>query len=129
MSSGPTPAQLIDYARGVTAGTAGDWGRSWARAAAFLTRTALEDAVATLWSGPLTSLRATSTSSQLLCLPTYLGDDDLARRVHATWAQLSTACHAHAYELPPTVGELRRWIDVVDRLVAVTSFGATATTR
>ncbi|HET9689516.1 MAG TPA: hypothetical protein VFP61_00050 [Acidimicrobiales bacterium] len=34
------------------------------------------------------------------------------------WAQLSSACHAHPYELDPTVVELHRWAGVVRRLTA-----------
>lgn len=117
------PAKLLDYARLATgSGDDTDWGRSWERIAAFLTRTALESAVTQRWSGPLTDMRWAPISTQLICLPRYL-DPDLAHRLHATWAQLSTACHAHPYELPPTVAELHRWIDVVAELLAVTAAG------
>ena len=113
------PAKLLDFARLATgSGDDTDWGRSWERIAAFLTRTALESAVIQRWAGLLTDMRWAPMSTQLICLPRYL-DPDLARRVHATWAQLSTACHAHPYELPPTVAELTRWIDVVAQLLAV----------
>ena len=40
--------------------------------------------------------------AQLLCLPHYLGDEELAERVSYAWAGLSGACHQHPYELPPT---------------------------
>ena len=118
MTPGAAPAELFHYARLATgAGDETDWGRSWERIAAFLIRTALESAVSQRWAGPVAEMRWAPISTQLICLPRYL-DPDLARSVHATWAQLSTACHAHPYELPPTVAELHRWIDVVAQLLA-----------
>jgi hypothetical protein len=41
-----------------------------------------------------------------LCLPFYLGDEQLAERVSFAWAALSRGCHQHPYELPPTAAEL-----------------------
>lgn len=66
---------------------------------------------------------ARPVSTQLICLRRELGDPDLAGKMHATWSQLSTACHAHAYELDSTLAELRRWIDVVARLVLAATPG------
>lgn len=114
----PSPAELLAVARAVSGAGGGAFGGSWARAATFLIRQALERAVDTVWTGPLAGVAACPRTTTLLCLRRYLGDDDLAADVHATWAQLSSACHAHAYELEPTLGELRRWGDVVDRLIA-----------
>ncbi len=118
MTPRPGPAELLAYARKATgAGDSSRWGRSWERSAVFLTRTALESTVANRWTGSLADMRWAPMSTQLICLPCYL-DPDLAHRVHAAWAQLSTACHAHPYELPPTIAELHRWIDTVDQLIA-----------
>lgn len=114
----PRPMDFLIVAEAVCGGKADDFGSSWSRAAAFLTRRALEDAVDGVYNGPLLAIRACPMSTKLLCLPRYLGDANLAREVHATWAQLSTACHAHPYELDPTIGELQRWIDVVKRLIS-----------
>jgi hypothetical protein len=115
------PAELLRYARLATgAGDDTDWGRSWERIAVFLVRTALEIAVTQHWTGPLTEMRSAPMSTQLICLPQYV-DPDVAHRVHAAWAQLSTACHAHPYELPPTVDELLGWIEVVEALRSATS--------
>jgi hypothetical protein len=132
MSGRPTPTAVLDSARAIVGGaddlSAGDgsagsaWGGSWSRAAAFLIRCSLEDTVADLWiSESVPALAECALSTQLLCLPVYVGDEILARDVHATWAQLSNACHAHSYELAPTVDELRRWMDVVRRLITVLS--------
>lgn len=55
--------------------------------------------------------------AQLLCLPHYLGDEELAERVSYAWAGLSGACHQRPYELPPTLAELAGWLQAVDQLV------------
>jgi len=122
----PRPGDFVTVAEAVCGGKADDFGSSWSRAAAFLTRRALEDAVDGIYTGPLLGVRECPTSTKLLCLPRYLGDAELAREVHATWAQLSTACHAHPYELDPTLAELQRWIGVVKRLVSFAGAGAGA---
>lgn len=117
----PRPMDLLGVAEAVCGGKADDFGTSWAIAAAFLTRKALEDAVDAVYAGPLSGMRSCPTSTKLICLPRYLGDRNLAQEAHATWAELSTACHAHPYDLAPTVGELQRWVGVVKRLVAPAS--------
>lgn len=84
---------------------------------AFLTRQALEDGVAQLSAYRDVAAADASFGHQLICLPYYLDDDpdgDLARRTSHCWHALSTACHAHPYQLNPTAGELRGWIDDVD---------------
>jgi len=113
----PPPTELLAVADAVCAGRADHYGSSWARAAAFLTRRAIEDAVDAVYSGPLTAVRTCPVSTKLICLPRYLGDVDLAGEVHAAWAQLSVACHAHPYELDPTLAELHGWIAVGRRLL------------
>lgn len=55
--------------------------------------------------------------AQLLCLPHYLGDEELAERASYAWAGLSGACHQHPYELPPTSAELLGWLGTVEALV------------
>ena len=91
----------------------------WPRATALLSRQALEAALDDLWRRRAPGLELCSAKAQLLCLPSYLPEDeDLAERVSYAWAGLSRACHQHAYELSPTSPELIAWIDVVERLVA-----------
>ena len=110
-------SQLLAAAR-VTAGEKANlWGPSWSRAAAFLARQALEAAIGQLWVGELATLSTCSFFDQLLCLPTYLSDEDLARRARHTWCALSQACHAHPYELAPTLGELEDIIGSVSELL------------
>ena len=99
--------QLLDRATPETAGV-------WPRAAALLSRQALEMAVDDYWSSHRIPLEPCPTRQQLVCLREYLGDDDLAGRLHHAWNALSQACHQHPYELAPTVGELKDWIRVVE---------------
>lgn len=112
-------AELLDWARRSASSPGRVWGRSWARVSAFLARTALERTLRDFWADALTGMGWAPTSVQLLCLPTYLAEPALARDLYDTWAQLSRACHAHPYELPPTIGELERWIGVVERFASV----------
>ena len=97
-------------------GTAG----LWPRAAALLTRQALEVAIATFWSVKAPGVEACSRKAQLLCLGRYLGDDRLAQRAHVAWGGLSGACHHHVYDLAPTREELQGWRDTVLELVDCT---------
>ncbi len=117
-TGGPPPATLAAGARRALQPSAG-WGSAWPRAAAFLARQALEDAVATVWHGQVLPMRSANATAQMVSLPFYLDDPDLARRVRQCWCSLSNACHAHPYELAPTVSELEGWLGVVDELVRV----------
>ena len=89
----------------------------WPRATALLVRQALENALDDLWRRRAPGLEKCSMKAQLLCLPAFLRDDDLAARVSYAWTGLSRACHHHAYELPPAAVELSVWIETVDQLV------------
>lgn len=93
------------------------WRGSWPRAAALLTRQALEDGVDLVWTGALAPLKDASMRAQMVCLPRYLGDSDLARDTYVTWCALSNACHAHPFDLAPTAQELRGWGEVVRKLL------------
>jgi hypothetical protein len=62
-------------------------------------------------------LGAFPTRAQLICLPRYLSEGPLAASVANTWAALTQACHHHPYELPPTIGELRRWLEITQRFI------------
>jgi hypothetical protein len=119
----PSPADLLATARSIAAGGPG-WGSSWSRSTALLVRQALEDAVSTVWTADIAGLRACPMTSQLICLPHCLGDDNLARRTRQCWNALSNACHAHPYELAPTAGELTNWLDLVDELLRHLRTGA-----
>lgn len=91
----------------------------WPRATALLTRQALEVALDALWRRRAPGLELCSARAQMICLPSYLHDnEDLAERVSYTWAALSRACHHHPYELSPTSSELLTWLATVEQLVA-----------
>jgi hypothetical protein len=83
----------------------------WPRAAALLGRQAIEAAMEDLWLLSAPGLEDTSAKCQLLCLSHFLGDPDLAGRVHATWQGLTRSCHIQIYELAPTAAELEGWLE------------------
>jgi hypothetical protein len=56
-------------------------GPAWPRAATFLARQAPKDAVVSTWRGPVLAMRAANITTQLISLPFFLTDPDLARRV------------------------------------------------
>lgn len=89
----------------------------WPRAAALLTRQALELALATYWSKAAPGVEACSKKAQFLCLGRYLGDEELAQRAHVAWSALSRGCHHHVYDLAPTREELLAWREAVAEVV------------
>jgi hypothetical protein len=112
-----TPAELLTAARAATGDRSPAWGTSWGRAAAFLARQALEQAVSTAWLGGLAELSTASFSDQLVCLPLLLGDEEAARARQA-WYALSRACHAHPYELAPALSEVVELLEAAERAVS-----------
>jgi len=107
------PEWLLDEARRLLTRSGERAQGVWPRAAAHLTRQALEEALQLYWEERAPSLAGLSMKAQLACLPTYFGDAELAGRLRVSWARLSGACHHHAYELAPSAGELGGWIEVV----------------
>jgi hypothetical protein len=59
------------------------------------------------------SLDACTTHAQLLCLSTYLKDDETAGQLRYAWSALTRACHHHPYELPPATAELEGWLGMI----------------
>jgi hypothetical protein len=102
--------ELLGHASHGTAGL-------WPRAAALLTRQALEVAIATFWSKAAPGVEGCSRKAQFLCLGRYLGDEPLAQRAHVVWSTLSGSCHYHVYDLAATREELLGWRDVVLEVV------------
>lgn len=111
------PAELVEMADAILRDHASTWAGAWARAAALLTRQALEGALEELWAVRGVDLSRVSALAQLLCLRAYLDDDALAAEVRYAWGALSRACHHHPYELAPTAEELARWAITVGALV------------
>jgi hypothetical protein len=62
------------------------------------------------------NLANASMRSQQLCLGQTVQEDQAVRATYS-WHRLSEACHQHAYELAPTVGELRFLLDEVESLI------------
>lgn len=119
--SADTPArQLIAEVDWLLGNASPELAGRWPRAAALLSRQALESALTYYWTKLAPGVEACSTRAQLLCLGRYLGDDRLAARAHATWSSLSRCCHHHVYELAPTQEELRGWRDTVMEVVEKT---------
>ncbi len=50
--------------------------------------------------------------SQLVVIRVFYGDQ-VANTANIAWIGLSNACHHHAYELTPTVEEVRHWLGLV----------------
>lgn len=110
-------AWLLEQARDLLRGRDDVTTGRWPRAAALLARQALETAIDERCAAEHEALGScTSHRAQLLCLG-RLGDPTLAREAAHVWSALSRACHYHAYELPPTAGELETWFTIVDRLI------------
>jgi hypothetical protein len=113
-------AELLDYADQVLDGTVGLGARS-ARTAALLARCAFEewlDETGKTWERP--SHQRPSTESKLVVLRALRGEAVGETAVRA-WAGLSRACHHHAYELQPSVMEVRHLIGEVRKLEALAS--------
>lgn len=117
-------ADARDLLRDDRASTAG----LWPRAAAVLARQAIEVALSNLWQLRAPGLEYTPLRCQLLCLPAFLGETELAERTALAYWALSRALHHHPYELAPTHGELEASItvawDLADRVARVESLAA-----
>lgn len=86
---------------------AGSW---WPRTAAFLIRAALELELRAFWDREEPGTGDASMRAQLLVLQSKTPPGiEVARDTAAAWHVLSRACHHHAYELAPTIAELRSW--------------------
>lgn len=106
---------LLAYAGAVLDGTISMPPRRATRAAAMLTRQALEDIVQAMCRSVGANLDRASMRSRLICLRILIGDED-ADAAETGWAGLCRACHHHAYELTPTETEVRHLVDVVGSL-------------
>lgn len=84
---------------------------AWARSAILLARQAVEDAVSDIFAATVPAMTDRSFRSQFVALPFYVTDDDLGRRAHQLWSELSAACHPYAYDLAPSLPEVRDWIE------------------
>ncbi|MGV0742663.1 hypothetical protein [Mycolicibacterium sp. XJ870] len=108
-------AALLDHADQLLDGKV-DLGMRGARTAALLARCALED-----WlddhsaSWPKVPGKRPTTRSKLVALGAQR-DADTRERAKRAWHDLSRACHHHAYELQPSVSEVRLLVAQVRQL-------------
>jgi len=122
------PADLLAEARAIITRSDSATTGVWPRAATYLARQALEEAIDEFWrrgDAAIATLNDCSMETQMACLPQFL-DPVLARQVGYVWTALSGACHFHPYELGPTAEELDRWLYDVDLVVAATSVATPA---
>lgn len=99
-------AELLGYARRLLDTTPTTTGGNSARLAAVVARQALEYDINVRCAALGFDLPGVSMRSRLLILRS-LDDRDAAERLASLWSQLSECCHQHAYELSPTVPEVR----------------------
>jgi len=91
-----------------------------ARAAAWVTRSALEEILRDLVRAKGCESNGANTRSLLSCLEVlYQDDPQVAGRAQYAWDALSNASHHHAYELAPTVSEIADLIETVRALHGV----------
>lgn len=90
---------------------------AWPRAAALLTRQALELAIDARLVGRIPEVEGLSMRVRLACL-LELADPAIAHEAAWLWGRLSTACHHHPYDLAPTGAELTEWVDRTAAFVA-----------
>jgi hypothetical protein len=113
--SGESPADVLAMAEALVGHASRETRGLWPRAAALVARQALEQAVDEYWRARGFDFRGCGERQKLICLREYL-DPHLAGEVYEAWAQLTRACHHHAYELAPTVEELAASMVTVRRL-------------
>jgi hypothetical protein len=89
-----------------------------ARAACWVARRGLEALIPLLLQLRGVDVGGASMNVQLICLRVAYEDDPaLFTGLASAWDQLSRACHHHAYELTPTITEVR---DLIGRVKAAT---------
>ena len=88
------------------------------RAAAWITRSALEDILVNLVRVKGLEAGRASTRTLLGCVEVLYSDDStpVGARAQYAWDGLTRAAHHHAYELSPTHAEVQALLDVVKRL-------------
>ncbi|GAA2760147.1 hypothetical protein [Actinopolymorpha rutila] len=121
---------LLGYARAVLSGTTAMPKTRAPRIAAVLARQALEETVQQLCTSAGAPLSDATMRSRLISLR-FLVSRDHAGRIadlaEAAWNGLSGACHHHAFELTPTVGEVHGLINCVAELTVFASTVAAKT--
>ena len=113
-----TPTDLLGAARRLLDRPDAKTAALWPRAAALLARQALEQGLDQFWRGKGLKLDGLATKPQLICLPAYLADRELAAKANDAWSNLTRACHYHPYELGVGQDELKTWLESVAEVVS-----------
>ena len=71
--------------------------------------------LAQYWDATAPGVAIASRKAQLLLLNAEL-PEEAAAEAHATWSQLSHACHHRVFDLEPTTGQALQWIAQAERL-------------
>lgn len=111
-------AQLLREAERILEGATGPGSGNSARLAAFVARQAVEALVDERLKVVGAECPAASMRSRLAILKS-LDDHERTAQLEFAWNQLSACCHHHAYELAPTVNEMRALCGKVLTLSAV----------
>lgn len=113
-----TPEELVAASRLLASHGDRHLGSNRYIAAALLLRQALEDALETFWLDRAPGLERCSSRAQLVSLPFFTSTSATAAGVSYAWYRLSSICHHHAYELPPSHNEIDALGNIVDDFVA-----------
>ena len=111
MTTAVSPAVGLRNAERLLDGTVGGAGSS-ARLAAFLARQALEELVDERCRALGADVPDANMRSKLV-IQRSLDTTERADAAAVAWNRLSNVCHHHAYELAPTVAEVRHLCGVV----------------
>jgi hypothetical protein len=112
-----TPADTIQLARQFLTGNKVPLGANRSVVAAILTRRALESILDEFWQVHLPGMVDCSSRAQLITLPYYLPDQQLAAEVTYAWSALSASCHHSVNALPPAASEITHLMGIVQNLV------------
>ncbi|MEJ1107179.1 MULTISPECIES: hypothetical protein [unclassified Kribbella] len=110
--------QLLEHAKAILDGLLTSSPRT-TRIAAFLIRQALETEVDAYCEFLVMPIGHPVRMRSRLAVLHVLDQHGLARIAEYTWNALSRACHHHAYELSPTISELRHLHAEVARLASL----------
>ena len=99
--------RMLDHADAATAGI-------WPRASALLARHALEELLEAFWTVHAPPLARANRRAQMVALRGYPAVAAAVPSIRVAYAGLSSGCHHHPYELPPTRAELDGLIAVVE---------------
>ena len=113
--------RLLGHARDVLEGTVSVPRGQASRLSSFLTRQALEEVVYELCHAKGDRLDHPVKMRSRLIVIRARYDGATAALAGSAWSGLCGACHHHAYELTPTVAEVRHLLSIVSKLHAITS--------